>query len=93
MSGLVVVDAPTLLDGADQLLHQAYVEWWLTQPASRYLAELLHQTTVADVVLTADGAHWLGEPPRHTPLEVVSTDERVIPPGNPDSHEWLGMDR
>jgi hypothetical protein len=57
--GLVVIDAPTLLDGADQLLHQAYVEWWYQQPVSRYLAELLHQTTHADVVLTADGAHWL----------------------------------
>lgn len=56
---LVVIDAPTLLDGAPQLLHQAYVEWWYQQPASRYLAELLHQTTTADVVLTADGAHWL----------------------------------
>lgn len=58
-AGLVVIDAPTLQDGAAQLLHQAYAEWWAEQPVSRYLAELLHQTTARDVVVTTDGYDWL----------------------------------
>ena len=55
----MVIDAPTLQDGAAQLLHQAYAEWWAEQPVSRYLAELLHQTTARDVVVTTDGYDWL----------------------------------
>lgn len=57
---LVVIDAPTLLDGAPQLLHAAWAEWWLAKgDAMRELAEAVHQLTDADVVLTPTGAAWL----------------------------------
>jgi hypothetical protein len=56
---LIVVNAPTLLDGAPELLHAAWVEWWLQQPSSRLLAEVVHRHTTADVVLTPGGAAWV----------------------------------
>lgn len=53
---LLVVNAPTLMDGMPELLHKANVEWWLSRGDHvRPLLEVLHATTHADIVATPAG--------------------------------------
>ena len=57
--GLVIIDTPTLLEGAPQLLAAAHVEWLVARP-SRHIAEAIHQLTTGDCVITPQhGVAWL----------------------------------
>lgn len=61
-----------------------------------------HSTEIAEVAARSVhdylvGFYCMGEPVPEVAslLDVIEVAlfEQITPPGNPDSHEWLGMDR